>query len=126
MLPTHRACKNYGFWLLGLAALLTGTFISGIAVIGSEIQMTFSQFVARTLIALVVLLVGTPFLISKKPVPNHPNADTRLLWNSACFGLFVVAVFQKQWGPCVLMTSEWLIPFFVSRIPKPLPQHRVS
>lgn len=119
MLVNHRGCQNYGFWLLGITGLLAGTFISGIAAIGYDIQLTLSQFASRTLIALVILLIGTPFLISKKPGPIVLNADAKLLWNSACFGFLIVAGYKKQWGPCILMVSEWLIPFVVSKISKP-------
>jgi hypothetical protein len=92
---THRQSSHYGLWVMGLTILLTALFNVSLETFGSrvghywrwtETNPEFSRAglllkeLAASLITFITLVLVTPVLIDKKPVPTPPRLYPLAVW----------------------------------------------
>lgn len=120
ILKPWRASENYGFWAIGLAALLAGVFYAGLEPIAfanrwwnwtdsthqawSWYGAPWINFPSRMLIALLLLVFSMPWLLIKKPGGELPSDYVPLgLWLLSTLLLAVGNGLNHFWAAAALM-----------------------
>jgi hypothetical protein len=94
----HRAGRKgaHGFRVIGLTSVLTMLFATGVQSVArpsEEPDRTTAQLIYAALwgvVAIITLIITTPWLINKKPSPEPPDPHPLIVWSSL-LALFVVA-----------------------------------
>jgi hypothetical protein len=81
ILQRWRTLPGYGFWVIGLTALLTCVFWTGLEWSESSAGLLRAGELLFTSILLITLV--TPVLISKHPSPAKPSCEPAMVWFSA-------------------------------------------
>jgi uncharacterized membrane protein len=93
-----RAHRNYGFILIGLTAALALVLEIGLELFASHVftywlwkptmigpawhSVPIVSFIGWFFVTLLILIMATPFLISKSPCPVKPDVAPALLWSA--------------------------------------------
>ncbi|HEX4350966.1 MAG TPA: carotenoid biosynthesis protein, partial [Verrucomicrobiae bacterium] len=116
ILRPWRKIKNYGFWLIGLTAVLATAFDVALEPFASYVKhlwfwqrtkipvtwegTTLLNFVGWPCVALLILLIATPSLIRKQPGnPSAPDFHPLALWLGALVLFAVGSARAGLWGP---------------------------
>ena len=119
ILRPWRKVKNYGFWLIGLTALLAMAFDIGLEPYAWHVKhfwlwqhtkipitwdgTTLMNFIAWAFISLLIMLIATPYMIRKQPGnPSAPDFQPFSIWLGAflLFGFGCAGV--HHWWPVVV------------------------
>jgi len=113
ILRPWRKTRNYGFWLMGLTALLVVLFDFGLEPFATEVKhfwvwgpshagvywyrTPWVNFVGWTASTLIILAFITPSLINKKPVKHSPDYHPLLVWVSINLVFITGSVAHHLW-----------------------------
>jgi hypothetical protein len=120
ILRRWRFAPSYGFWLLGGTVLLAVPVILGFARFGPLLLPHFSQALsemrldARSVLGcavgtFIILLVVTPGLINKKPVPERAVWHPLVVWAAFNFWFLAAGVGQRGWIVVGLLVAQVLV-----------------
>ena len=131
ILRPWRKLRIYGFWLIGVTAILTLLFDFGLEPFATRFQHYWfwrttkiplnwygapvSNFLGWLLTALLVLAFATPSLIHKKPAKSVPDYHPLIVWVAANVLFAVAALSQHFWPAAVLsgVACIVVVPFAV-------------
>jgi uncharacterized membrane protein len=116
MLRPARKMKNYGFWLIGLTAVLATAFDVALEPYAWHVKhfwlwqptrlavtwqgVSLLNFLAWPFVVLLILVLASPLLIRKQPGnPSAPDIHPLLLWLGALMLFAIGAARLRQWGP---------------------------
>jgi len=135
---THRV---YGFWLMGVTALLVVILIVNLEPFATQVKhfwrwhptrtklhwytAPWVNFVGWAVITLLILAFVTPWLINKKPVkPAPPEYHSLLVWVLLNFLFGTGALVHKLWSAAILAFTLSLIALglalFGAKSPEPV------
>jgi len=113
ILRPWRRIRTYGFWLMGLTALLAVLFDFGLEPFACRVNhywfwsptklpsnwygAPWVNFLAWAITALLILAFATPSLINKKPVKRPPDFHPLLVWSCLNFLLAAAAAAHQLW-----------------------------
>jgi uncharacterized membrane protein len=119
ILSPRRQSRNYGWWLLVVAVLLTVLLDFGLQPFAAKVQHYWSwkptklptdwygapwvNFLGRGVTTLVILVFVTPALLNKKPVKPPPDYYPLAVWSSLNALFFTGAVMHHLWEAAVLV-----------------------
>lgn len=131
ILRPWRKTRNYGFWLMGLTAMLIVLFDLGFEPFATQVKHFWEwrpsraglywyttpwvNFVGWAATALVILGFVTPSLINKKPVKHPPDFHPLLLWALLNLLFLTGALSHHLWaaataiGVCAVVTVTFAL-----------------
>jgi uncharacterized membrane protein len=118
ILRPWRKVRSYGFWLIGMTALLTGLFDLAFDPFASRVQhywlwlptkfpLTWQgaplvNFFSWAAVTVLMLAFVTPALINKNPVRRPPDYHPLAVWLGAILWFGLVAAQHGMWPAVVL------------------------
>jgi hypothetical protein len=114
ILRPWRTGKNYGWWLLGLGALLTTILLFDFHIYAKEIRHYFGidrksensvglVFITRFAATLLLLLLTTGWFINKKPVEEKLHFYPLILWGLTNSYFAIAAFIHHSFTTATLM-----------------------
>ena len=99
LLCRWRKSRNYGFWLIGIAGLLSALLLSAAETARApENKFLWGAFLIRIFAAWAMLAAAAPLLISKRPAPEAVEWQSMGCWLALTTLMACAAAGQQQWG----------------------------
>lgn len=125
MLRRYRKKANYGFWLMGLTAVLVVLFELSFEPYATVLKRywswkptripsdwytaPWSNFVGWAVTTTLILLFVTPALINKSPMNRPPSYHPLLIWESLGLLLLTGTAMHRLWSAVYLIAVQMIL-----------------
>jgi len=125
ILRPWRKLRVYGFWLIGITALLTLIFVFGLEPFATRFRhywiwsptklpvdwygTPLSNFLGWVVTALLILGFSTPSLMKKKPSKSHPEYHPLIVWVSIQLLFIAGSISQHLLAAAVVSHSPFAV-----------------
>jgi uncharacterized membrane protein len=120
ILRPWRKLRVYGYWLIGITALLTLIFVFGLEPFATRLRhywiwsltklpvdwygTPLSNFLGWLVTALLILAFSTPALMKKRPTKSHPEYHPLIIWITLQL-LFIAGSFSQHLNAAALVSA---------------------
>ncbi len=80
LLRRWRRTWGYGFWLAGIASILSGAILTGFSFLINATDRLWADLIVRTVASAAILIVATVLIISKRPTAEVLEKNPLVVW----------------------------------------------